>query len=212
MEILEHAKATERPLIFITSDTKEDWWWRHGQSTVGPRPELVQEIAGFASVRFYMYSVERFLSEAQKRVDTKVESTEVKKAAAEFKDIESKKQSKLDIDAFSADLAYLWEQRALLDAKHPQAIDVRGALARYFRQQVLETRPASDATKLTVEEWVQAIEDMESVKLSSSQTAILQEAINSKMATTLAEGTTSLKDAVRGLFVYIYLNDAVRPK
>src|SRR5579859_710619 len=91
MEILEQAKTMKHPVVFVTSDTKEDWWWKHGQSTVGPRPELVQEMAAFANVRFYMYNVERFLSEAEKRVDTKVESTEVKKAAEEFKEIEEKR-------------------------------------------------------------------------------------------------------------------------
>src|SRR5262249_7123906 len=91
-EILEKAKNVKRPIIFITNDTKEDWWWKHGQFTVGPRPELIQEMVVFASVRFYMYNVERFLSEAQKRVDTKVESAEVKKAAEEFKEIEEKRK------------------------------------------------------------------------------------------------------------------------
>lgn len=90
-EILEKAKASEHPIVFVTSDTKDDWWWKQGQFTVGPRPELVQEVAGFAKVAFYMYNVERFVNEAQKRLDTNVEPTEVKKAAEEFKEIEEKR-------------------------------------------------------------------------------------------------------------------------
>jgi PIN like domain len=52
MEILEHAKDKKHPVIFITSDTKEDWWWKHGQFTVGPRSEPIQEIAAFSNVKF----------------------------------------------------------------------------------------------------------------------------------------------------------------
>ena len=97
-EILEQARAGKRPLIFVTSDTKEDWWWKQGQYTVGPRPELVQEVSSFANVRFYMYNVERFVNEAQKRFDTKVGTTEAQKAAEEFKEIEQKR--KLDTPPF----------------------------------------------------------------------------------------------------------------
>ncbi len=89
-EILEHARSAKRPMIFITSDTKEDWWWKQGQFTIGPRPELVQEITSVAGQRFYMYNVERFLEEAQNRVDTKIERVDLKKAAEEFKEIEAK--------------------------------------------------------------------------------------------------------------------------
>jgi hypothetical protein len=91
-EILEKAHATKRPVIFVTSDTKEDWWWKQGQYTVGPRPELVQEVSTFANAKFYMYNVERFVNEAQKRFDTKVGTTEAKKAAEEFKEIEQKRK------------------------------------------------------------------------------------------------------------------------
>jgi PIN like domain len=99
-EILDHARNAKLPIVFITSDTKEDWWWKQGQSTIGPRPELVQEISAFASQTFYMYNVERFLSEAQKRFETKVESIEVKKAAEEFKEIEQKR--KIESSIFDA--------------------------------------------------------------------------------------------------------------
>ncbi|MBZ5504203.1 MAG: PIN domain-containing protein [Acidobacteriia bacterium] len=90
-EILDHARSKKRAIIFITSDTKEDWWWKQGQFTVGPRPELVQELMALSEERFYMYNVERFLKEAEKNLDTKVGTGTVKKAAEEFKEIEQKR-------------------------------------------------------------------------------------------------------------------------
>src|SRR6185437_14851219 len=44
-EILDYGKERKRPVVFVTSDSKEDWWWKQGQFTIGPRPELIQEVA-----------------------------------------------------------------------------------------------------------------------------------------------------------------------
>src|ERR1700694_3069009 len=113
-EILEQARSTKRPMIFRTSDTKEDWWWKQGQFTIGPRPELVQEMTTFADQRFYMYNVERFLEEAESRLDTRVEAEEVKKAAEEFKEIEQKRK----VEIMSRDIPGLeraLHQRELID-------------------------------------------------------------------------------------------------
>ncbi|MGH9635474.1 MAG: PIN domain-containing protein [Candidatus Angelobacter sp.] len=88
-EMLDYAKAKKCSIVFITSDSKEDWWWKQGQFTIGPRAELVQELMGFADQRFYMYSVPRFLEEAEQNLHTQVGSAEVKQAANEFGEIQT---------------------------------------------------------------------------------------------------------------------------
>jgi hypothetical protein len=151
-ELLEHARATKLPIIFITSDTKEDWWWKQGQQTIGPRPELVQEVASFASAKFYMYSVERFLSEAQKRFDTKVEATAVKEAAEEFKDIQQKKAEETfpNVSTILRD----WQVAALGIKRVSSQPEGR------LPMQWLETIPASEAGKVVNTVWVHAVEDL----------------------------------------------------
>lgn len=42
------------PLVIVTGDEKEDWWWRHRSSFMGPRAELVLEFASQSSERLYM--------------------------------------------------------------------------------------------------------------------------------------------------------------
>lgn len=67
-------EASERPIkhiILITDDRKEDWWHVHGKQglkqTIGPRPELIQEITEEAGVEiFYMYKPDRFMTWANK--------------------------------------------------------------------------------------------------------------------------------------------------
>ena len=65
-QLKEHAKSAGKPIILITDDRKEDWWQEHSGKTVGPRPELVQEMKSEANVNFYMYQSDRFIGYAQK--------------------------------------------------------------------------------------------------------------------------------------------------
>jgi hypothetical protein len=65
-QTLDYAKETQRPLLLITDDRKDDWWFVHEGKTIGPRPELVQEMHATAEVKFYMYHSDQFLDYAQK--------------------------------------------------------------------------------------------------------------------------------------------------
>jgi len=64
--MLDCAKDKKKPLVFVTDDRKGDWWSDHHGRTVGPRPELFQEMADEAQVGFYKYRPERFVQEAQR--------------------------------------------------------------------------------------------------------------------------------------------------
>lgn len=64
-QILDYAKNQKKPIIFITDDKKDDWWFKHEGRTIGPRPELIEEIHKKCNVQFYMYSTLQFVSWAQ---------------------------------------------------------------------------------------------------------------------------------------------------
>jgi len=61
IQMLDHAKETKKSIIFITDDKKEDWWWIHNRRTIGPRPELIEEINERAKVSFHMYNSRGFI-------------------------------------------------------------------------------------------------------------------------------------------------------
>jgi len=69
-QIIEQAQTHDdfRKIILVTDDRKEDWWWTYnsqGPKTIGPRPELVEEIRSSAGVtHFFMYNSERFIEYA----------------------------------------------------------------------------------------------------------------------------------------------------
>lgn len=61
-QILEYAKESNKNVIYITNDAKEDWWYiTHGR-TIGPRYELKKEFMDITSKSFLMYSMDNFLS------------------------------------------------------------------------------------------------------------------------------------------------------
>jgi hypothetical protein len=64
LQIIEYAKVTKKPVILITDDAKEDWWLKFKGKTLGPRPELIQEMLDEAGVRFHIYSTDEFMKYA----------------------------------------------------------------------------------------------------------------------------------------------------
>ncbi len=73
-QIIDKAQETKTPIIFVTDDRKEDWWYRLRGQTIGPQPQLVEEIDSEAGVLFYMYNVDRFMEEIKQSLTKKVDS------------------------------------------------------------------------------------------------------------------------------------------
>lgn len=63
-ELIEHAKAHKKPIIFVTDEKKDDWWLKTKGEIVSPRPELINEMQKKAGVTFYLYSASRFIEYA----------------------------------------------------------------------------------------------------------------------------------------------------
>ena len=66
LQIIEQAKSTSKPVVFITGDAKDDWWASFQGKTLGPHPQLVQEFLQLVGQNFYMYPPDRFLETAIK--------------------------------------------------------------------------------------------------------------------------------------------------
>lgn len=63
-------------VVMITNDSKADWWKVTDYGVAGPLPELCSEIRSEARLsNFWMYDLESFLREAEKRLDVNVSGT-----------------------------------------------------------------------------------------------------------------------------------------
>jgi hypothetical protein len=66
-EMIVKAKTDKRPMIFISDDAKEDWWWIYRGRKIGPRPELIEEFQAEAGQDFHIYEFSQFLRFAAER-------------------------------------------------------------------------------------------------------------------------------------------------
>lgn len=66
-DMIGKAKADNRPVIFISDDAKEDWWWIHRGRKMGPRPELIEEFRTDSGQDFHIYEFSQFLRFAASR-------------------------------------------------------------------------------------------------------------------------------------------------
>lgn len=60
-QILLKSRKDNVPIIFVTSERKEDWWEKISGKTIGPRPELLKEATEFTDQRIMIYQTDRFL-------------------------------------------------------------------------------------------------------------------------------------------------------
>ncbi len=67
LQMIEKAKTEKKPLVFITSERKEDWWQIVKGKTVGPRHELLKEFQKETGETFHMYDMKRFLDYAKEK-------------------------------------------------------------------------------------------------------------------------------------------------
>ncbi len=67
LQILNHTSKSQKPLIFVTSERKDDWWEKINGKTIGPRPELLKESYTVTKNRVLIYQTDRFLEYASKR-------------------------------------------------------------------------------------------------------------------------------------------------
>jgi hypothetical protein len=86
-QLLDHAKlAGERVVIFVTDDSKDDWWCivnSDGPKTIGPRPELIEEARTRGSIEtFHMYKPEIFLRFAKDHLQAQVSDETLKEVRA----------------------------------------------------------------------------------------------------------------------------------
>ncbi|MEU3418628.1 PIN domain-containing protein [Streptomyces murinus] len=71
-EILDQAQATKKPILFVSTDVKEDWVRTQCGLTVGPRPELVEEMRRIAGVQYFHITLASFLARASGVLDVPV--------------------------------------------------------------------------------------------------------------------------------------------
>jgi hypothetical protein len=137
LQIIDKTKKIKKPIIFVTDDRKEDWWYKFKGETIGPHPKLVEEIKSEADVLFYMYHTEPFMKHVQDYLKQKVEQ----KAIEEVREVQRSLEER---DAYTEVNKALGQMINELDSRR----DVWAA-SRPLSDFVNVTRPLSDYANLT---------------------------------------------------------------
>lgn len=76
-QIIDQAKLTNKPIILISGDIKEDWWLEKDGKRLMPLPQLKKEMLDKANVDFHIYTADRFL-ELFKTGEKKIDENTIK--------------------------------------------------------------------------------------------------------------------------------------
>lgn len=146
-QLLDHAKAVNKPVILVTDDAKEDWVQIISGRTIGPRPELRAEMRAMAGVDFYLYNLAAFLVRAQESGGAAVSAETIGEAEVLGRN-----------DGFLSKIRY-WNLLRSWTPIEPTATLVDPALietvARALTKQGVEPTPAS----ILLHPWVEGLDD-----------------------------------------------------
>lgn len=100
-EILKKNSEINSPILLITGDKKDDWYLKELGLTIGPRPELVEEIKKNKDNLFYIYPTDKFLTYSKKYLQTKVDDETIKEVGEFILDnYKSVQSSELESESF----------------------------------------------------------------------------------------------------------------
>ncbi len=74
-QIIDYTKEAKKPIIFVTDDLKEDWWYKFNGKTISPRPELLKEFSNETGQKILIYNADSFLSYAKEQMGADIDDT-----------------------------------------------------------------------------------------------------------------------------------------
>lgn len=77
-QTIKHADCNKLPIILVTNDN--DWFLKPSGKTIGPHPELLQEMYDKASVSCYIYKTAQFVQYAREYLDAQVSDETIEEA------------------------------------------------------------------------------------------------------------------------------------
>lgn len=74
-QIMDISKEKSLPIVFVTDDLKDDWWYRFNGKTIGPRPELLKEFNIYTDQQILIYNADSFLNYAREYTGINIDPT-----------------------------------------------------------------------------------------------------------------------------------------
>jgi hypothetical protein len=110
-QIMDKIKEAKMPVLLITDDTKDDWWWKFNGQVIGPRPELIEELLNETQQFGYLYRSDQFMTYAEQYLKQQVNQLAIDEVRAIRKDDEAK----MMIQKLRVEQKYVEAERASLE-------------------------------------------------------------------------------------------------
>lgn len=152
-QLIDYAKETKRPIVFVTDDEKDDWWLKAGreEEIVCPHPELIEEMGREAGTEFYMYRSKAFVEGARQHLDVKISQEavdEVERAGRRAKDLQTlEAMQRLFKDPYFGLRAYDEAWRRQMDEFNRRMLAPQQGLAEFNRRMLAWQQGFADLTQ-----------------------------------------------------------------
>ena len=114
-DMIGKAKKEQCPVIFISDDAKDDWWWIHQGEKLGPRPELIQEFKACSGQSFHIYQLTQFLRiAADRHPEIEVGVTEIEKSLRDDEQAKRRLDGAAKASALRQQITELEDERDLI--------------------------------------------------------------------------------------------------
>lgn len=81
-QILDRAVSTKCSVIFVTSEKKEDWWYKKGNEIKYPLPALRREFKETTNQEIWLYRPENFLKQAEEMLKVTINLSSIQETTA----------------------------------------------------------------------------------------------------------------------------------
>lgn len=113
-QLIDKAVATNKPVILVTGEKKDDWWLKSDKRLVSALPALSKEFMDLVKQDFYLYATDRFLLKANEYLEQSTSEVVVEEVRAINK-ADAERKDDLESAIFDQALNVAWPHGALSD-------------------------------------------------------------------------------------------------
>lgn len=113
-QLIDKAVATNKPVILVTGEKKDDWWLKSDKRLVSALPALSKEFMDVVKQDFYLYATDRFLLKANEYLEQSTSEVVVEEVRAINK-ADAERKEDLESALFDQALNVAWPHASIID-------------------------------------------------------------------------------------------------
>lgn len=130
-QVIEKAKAANKPVILVTGEKKDDWWLKSNKGLVSALPALTKEFMDAVNQDFYLYATDRFLLKANDYLKQDTSAGVVEEVRAINKE-DAERQSGLDRLILDQALNSIWPESSRNEAFEDAPVNLGWRATNHF--------------------------------------------------------------------------------